>query len=309
MRRLAPRNALISRARHGLRRGYSRAIAGAIAASPTPVWRWPAIPSATAATLIDRELRALAPEALRALGRAPTRAAQLRFRWGICYQAEVEQVLALQQERLDRAWLRRHVILEGALPPEGAILLTVHHPNVRLSVGLFACAVGRIGAISVQTHERLEHHLRSLERPPELLLRRALGPHVFPPAAVRRSLRFLRQGGYLIVAADEPHPAWPRASVLGRQLPLAPGIAWLARRSGRPIVPFVLIPERRRWRIRCGAPIAATDAAIADAVERCIRSAPVNWSEMRWKIWGSAPRTGAVEVHSPSDPPLAAASR
>jgi hypothetical protein len=109
-----------------------------------------------------------------------------------------------------------------------------------------------------------------------------------PAVAARQGVELLRRGGSLIVLPDFSGDAV--SPILGRSISIAQGPLWLARRTGRPIVPFALIPPRRdrRWRLWCGEPIPATPKALASTLEGCIRRLPTTWAY--WRGWHAAPR-------------------
>jgi hypothetical protein len=116
---------------------------------------------------------------------------------------------------------------------------------------------------------------------------------MYPPSrSARAGLDLLASGGSLIIEPDFYDDGAP-ARILERRVPLADGPIWFARRSGRPIVPFVVSPVHGGWRLWVGEPVPAERAAVAAAVEDCIRRAPTAW--FGWPDWYVAPRVGGHE--------------
>jgi len=256
---------------------------------PTPCWLLPAVPLALVRCCFDRELHRLAGPAIIALGLPDTRMARWRFVWSHCYQHEADLLLALQAARLTREWACHYVAAPESLPPDGAILITLHHAHLRLGNLRLSALVKPLGIIAGL---RLDHQDDMPESvftgPMTALYRRTFGPHVIYPEpaslAARQGLRLLDQGGYLVIAVDGLGVG-DAAVVFGKALRVPRGPLWLARHSGKPIVPFIVMPERRGWRIWCGAPIAPTPEALAAAIEEAIRRAPTSWRSDAWTGW------------------------
>jgi hypothetical protein len=100
------------------------------------------------------------------------------------------------------------------------------------------------------------------------------------------------------------YPVWPRGNLLGRAIPIAPGPAWLARRTGKPLVPFMVIPGWRGWRVWFGDPIEPAHNAVAAALTDCLRRAPTSMHGNHWQIWHNTPRwqseNSAAEAPAPA---------
>lgn len=280
--------------------------------APRPVWRWPAMALAMARLAVDSEARGVAEHALPALGRRPTRVRRWRFSWRLFLQHETDVLLGLQAPRLTRAWAGRRVARVGALPEGGAILITPHHANMHIGFLKLSTLAPRLGFVASTPAGGIEG-----SRPEQIMYRqvrhlyaRAFGPRLLLPVEVRRrGLPMLAAGEYLIIAPeayDAPSHRWPPGSLLGHAVPLAPGPVWLARRSGRPIVPFLTLPAGPGWVLWIGAPIAPTHQAVAAALDACIRRSPPSWGLGWWLDWlqapALAPRGGALPPECRTDP-------
>jgi hypothetical protein len=271
---------------------------------PWLVWRWPAVILGTARWLVQREVgRAVGP-ALVALGQPATRLARWRFAWLVAYHEEANFLLSLQPEKVTEPWVARHVRREGMPPPGGAVLISLHHNFVRFSYwrlrldgllgGLVASDV-REGWDPAHPDYQTEYAARGDRADYFARRRRSLerileGRIYRPPDQLRSGARFLQAGGYLIVLPDGfTYPVWERGDLLGKAIPVAPGPAWLARRTGKPIVPFMVIPERRGWRVWFGEPVPPTQEGVAAALTACLRRAPTTLHGIHWQIWHNAP--------------------
>jgi len=268
-------------------------------ASAEPVYADLARLGATVGLLGNRHMRQVAAAAVTALGRRPTAGAVWRFGWQWWYQRSVDELLAYQADRLTPAWARQHVLAPERLPPTGSILLSVHQYNLPVAAARAVQLVDDLGVVSMldprppaaanagtdafllapgPRARRLGHFYT-----------RIFGGRLYTPlVAARQGLELLQRGGSLIVLADFYGQVF--GPILGKRIPVAQGPLWLARRSGRPIVPFVLIPPRRPeqpWQLWCGAPIDPTHAAVAAALEAAIRRLPTTW--MSWRGWHAAP--------------------
>lgn len=281
------RGPAIGTIRHGVRAVYTTVVKMLIRAVPGQVVRWPALLPALVRTVGDRHLRQVAGPALLALGGPADIGARWRFRWSVSYQEELSLALLLQGNRITDGWIRDHVLFGGTLPEGGAIIVTAHHANSLLGSMAFKGAVGRIGMINAAPPSD------TWQRD---LWRKVFGDHIFSASApdrravtARRALRFLQDGGYLAIAGDGSDRAWPDGVVLGRVVRIPPGISWLSQRSGRPIVPIMLVPDGQRWRLWCGEPVAPTAESVAAGVEQCVRRAPASWPMVCWKAWHRAP--------------------
>jgi hypothetical protein len=205
----------------------------------------------------------------------------------------------LQGGRITDRWVRRHVRLDSAPPPGGAILLTLHHRGERLGL----LALRRCGARLASIHDPATdlparpddapraHYYRQIA----LLRCRIFEGRIFAPReAGRKGLRFLDAGGYLVITADVfgptagPH-AGQTAAVLGRAVAIPRGPAWFGLHSGKPIVPWVVVPQRSGWRVWIGEAIPPTRDAVAAALTECIRRAPASWDPAFAEFWLAAP--------------------
>jgi hypothetical protein len=185
------------------------------------------------------------------------------------------------------------------MPADGCILLSVHQFNQRVGFARLSMAVHELGAVSMfELRMEGEPDPPTIERVPDTeprdrarsrFARWVFGERIYsPPFAARGGLELLRRGGSLIVLSD--FLGRDLACVLGRQIPVPNGAVWLAQRSGRAIVPFVLSPQTRRpqfWQLWCGEPIAPTRPALIAALEECIRRSPTSWTG--WPAWYEAP--------------------
>lgn len=272
---------------------------------PWIAWRWPAALLATARWLMQREVVRVAGPALSALGQPATRLARWRFAWLVAYHEEAHFILSLQQERLTDAWAARHIRRDGAPPSGGAVLISLHHNYSRYcywqlrlagtSPGLVASDV-REGWDPAHPDYAMEYAARG-DRTDYFARRRRFlewlcGGGIYrPPEQMRAAARFVQAGGNLVIMADGfTYPVWERGDLLGRAIPIAPGPAWVARRTGKPIVPFVVIPEWRGWRVWYGEPVAPTQEGVAAALTACLRRAPTTMHGIHWQIWHNSPR-------------------
>jgi hypothetical protein len=275
--------------------------------SPRPIWRVPSVILACGDRATNADTYRLSRALLVACGLPPTRYRCWALSWARCFEQAEQRLLTLQMKRLSRRWLDRRVRIEGELPPGGAILLTVHHRAARLGLLALADRVDRLATIAgdpalaafdpeAELHTLDANAVRALYLRQWLLSQRKifggriLGRH----EAGRKGLRFLEEGGYLVVFADvfAPRVAPPdedMAAVLGRVVAIPRGPAWFGQRSGRPIIPFVVISEGSRWRIWLGEAIPPTQDAVAGALDQCIRRAPAGWQSTMAMSWLGAP--------------------
>ena len=199
--------------------------------------------------------------------------------------------------------------VDGSLPAGGAILLTSHHANQRLGFPMLAQLVEQLGLVAdvdkqalVDGSPRRAAWTQRLDIAREgfadisLLYRRCFGAHLFTPSqALRRGMTLLNNGGCLIIAPDYylpvPGRRPARMPLFGKIFPIGPGVLWLAQRSGKPIIPFMVVPVGRRWSLWLGEPVAPCEQAIAAALEAGIQRAPASWR--LWDLWLSQPQTAA----------------
>jgi hypothetical protein len=256
---------------------------------PRPVWRFPAAMLALLSMIWDPEGGKLDRALLAALALPGTPAARLR--WFRCYQRQADRVLLLQGARLTRRWAAEHVRGSDALPPGGAILLCVHHAGKRIGTFALAARHDRLGTITTMPTDAralpnadltLWRHWEAVRRisPP------TYGTNSFSgPQAPRRALRFLREGGYLVVDGDAYSTDGPHYPFLGRALMIPEGTCWLAQRSGKPIIPFMTVPEGRGWRLWIGDPVPPTMAGVVAGLTNCVRRAPGSWERQAAMTW------------------------
>lgn len=267
-----------------------------------------------AGLLASRRMRRAATAAVAALGRRPTRPAAWRFASAWWYLRVADGALAFQADQLTAAWAADHVTAPESLPRDGCILLSVHQFNQRLTFARLSTAVEELGAVSMfepsapaESDSALSGHAVNTESrhaARSLFADRVFGDRIYlPPFGARRALDLLRRGGSLIVLSD--FLGRELACVLGREIPVPSGALWFAQQSGRPIVPFALLPPRQHsgpWRIWCGEPIAPTRSALVAAVEECIRRSPMAWTG--WPAWYEAPtcQTSGVLIRTKVPP-------
>lgn len=269
-----------------------------LAPLPWIVWRTPAACIATIRTCYERHTDALALELLTALGQPAGRTARWRFRWQHWYLEELDRFLLIQGDKLSPAWARRHVRIVGELPPEGAILIGPHQMLRRLGTLRLAGIARPFGGITgrpavAEEFDRLDVTQRHVFTRQQQLNRRILsGGHFSATSfAIRDALNLLRVGGYVNSVIDRNSWYPPRTAILGHWLMVFhTGTIWLARHSGRPIVPYVVIAQGRKLTLWIGPPIEPSERAIGAAIEECIRRAPVSWSRTVAMAWLQAPR-------------------
>jgi hypothetical protein len=247
--------------------------------------------------LASSRMRRVSAAAVQALGGRPSRRSVWQFARDWWYLAVADRVVAYQLDRVSEAWALEHVQVTDALPDGGCILLSVHHFSQRFSLARLSALVDRLGLVTLYAPLPADDpalaHSNGVHAARSRAARRAFGDRIFlPPYGYRGAVDLLRSGGSVIVISDLNGSGTTR--LLGRQLPMPRGAAWLACQSGRPIVPFMLLGPRRsqpEWRLWFGAPIAPTEDAVIAALEECIRRAPPAW--MGWPIWHEAPPCAA----------------
>jgi hypothetical protein len=274
-------------------------LARQLESSAEPVYADLARLGATLGLVGNRHMRQVATAAVRALGRRPTAGVVWRFGWQWWYQRSVDELLAYQADRLTPEWAQQHVLAPPRLPPASSILLSVHQYNLPVAAARAVQLVDDLGVVSMidprppaAANAGTDGFLLAPGPRARVLGRfygRTFGGRLYTPmAAARQGLELLQRGGSLIVLADFYGQVF--GPILGKRIPVAQGPVWLARRSGRPIVPFVLIPPRhpaQPWRLWCGEPIDPSPMAVAATLEAAIRRLPTTW--MSWRGWHAAP--------------------
>jgi len=267
--------------------------------SPRLIWRLPAALLACFALAVDRQVFPLSRALLVACGVSPTLSRRWALSWARGFWYVAYRLIYLQGERITAPWLQQHVHIDGVLPPDGAILLTVHHRGARLGLLALAARGCHLATIIPQHNP---HALRDLtmdspralyERQSLLLRRRTFDDRTFGRReAVREGLPFLAKGGYLLIAADV-FPLYPHAkemaTLFGRAVAIPRGPVWFAQQSGRPIVPLMVVPQGPGWRVWIGEAIPVTQEAVVDALAQCIRRAPADWERPMAMTWLAAP--------------------
>jgi len=267
-----------------------------LAHCPRIIWHAPVLALATVRTVADAScsLR-LTRDLCMACGIPATWRNRFRLQWERCYQHEADLLLGLQVARLTPEWAAAHIQCDGGLPPGGAILVTPHHANMRLGILRIVAMVEKIGAITGEPRDPAQfagadptfQRLWEQERP---LAERVYAGRIFHRAeAGRKGLRLLQEGGYLIILADDLSFAGPPQPLLGRTVRLPRGPLWFAEHSDKPIIPFMVMPMHREWRLWIGDPIAATRDGLMYALEQCIGRAPASWDRIIAMIWAQSP--------------------
>lgn len=281
---------------------YFRFLATLLGWSPRPIWHAPAVALASVRVLFDREGRRLSVALLRALDRPVTWRARWRLHWMHWYQREAILLLCLQSPRITRAWAVAHIRRGGALPRDGAIVLSPHHVGQHLGALVIAEMVDRPGGIAWEPPDdpaqlaRMDETIQQIWPHMRRIRTRAVGERVFSPEeAARKGLRLLKEGGTLILAGDVFTLGERRYPFLGRALPLPSGVTWFAEQSGKPIHPCIIVPDGRTWRLWIGPAIPPTQEAAIAAMEECIRRAPGNWERSVAMTWLAAPPWRAAE--------------
>ena len=67
------------------------------------------------------------------------------------------------------------------------------------------------------------------------------------------------------------------------------GAVWFAQHSGKPIIPYMVVPQGLHWRLWVGTPVAPTQQGLCDALEACIRQTPGSWQRFMAMAWFTAP--------------------
>lgn len=93
----------------------------------------------------------------------------------------------------------------------------------------------------------------------------------------------LADGAVVIMALDQHTPGGLRVPFYGRPAATSRGVAWLAHRTGAPVIPAETFFARGHHLLRLGAPIPVEDSIdastqrYAEAVEAMIRRHPTQW--------------------------------
>jgi hypothetical protein len=281
------------------RRLVLKALARQARSTTDPVYSGLARVGATLGVVANGRMRNVATTAVTALGTRPSAAAVWRFNWDWWYQRSVDELIACQADRLTPEWAAKHVIAPDRPPPESGILLSMHQFNLTVAAARAVQLVHDLAVVSVI--EPVPAGDADLANDgfllPEADRARAVGDfysrtfdgRLFAPSvAARQGLDLLRRGGSLIIL---PEFYGERAGpVLGRSISVAEGPLWLAQTSGRPIVPFLLIPPpagEDRWRLWWGEPLPISYGAIVSMVESGLRRLPSTWPY--WRGWHAAP--------------------
>lgn len=290
-----------------LRWFYFRFLKTALWFFPRPVWRVPGAVLACVRMVVDVDTRRFVDTLLPVLGIPTTQRARWRLRWERCYRQETDMLLALQSGRLTRKWVARFVRCSGAVPVGGAILVAPHLTYLRLGALRLSDMVEKLGGITGEPRDPAElaqrdptfQHLWRLGHP---LRERVYGGRIFRRYdAGRKGLRFLSEGGYLVIHADDFTLGGTPHLLLGREWWLPRGPVWFAQRSGKPIVPFMVEPEGGGWCVWIGDPVPPTPEAVMAALEACIRRAPGSWDRVLALEWLRRPE-GSPDVQAGSDP-------
>jgi len=262
---------------------------------PRPIYRVPAAVLAALRTLTDRDGRRLDRELLSALGLSCTVAARIQMQWSRCYGRQTDLLLVAQGDRLTPRWAAKRVRVHGVLPPGGAILVSVHHTAGMLAHLTLANSAYRLGSITAKPRKpsdrcfadpTLRLYWDRIDRGDAL----SFGDRQFTPReAGRKGLHLLAEGGCLLLYADEHARREPFSPLLGRAMTVPRGAVWFAQRSHKPIIPYMVIPDGRHWRLWLGEPIAPTQDALCQALETCIRQAPSSWDRIMAMAWLRAP--------------------
>lgn len=266
--------------------------------APRPIWWLPSTALAALRLPFDVEASHLADYLTVALQLPPSRSARLILRWSLCHQYEIDRLLTLQSERLTADRLLPHVRFDGALPSDGAILVTPHHVGMRPGLTALAATGVRLGGAMIDPGDsaafrELDPATRAYYVHLRPLRERMYGRDTFQRHEIgRNGLRLLREGGYLVLQGDGFSLDWHRGSLLGREVPIPTGPVWFAERSGKPVVPYMAIPHGKGWRLWFGTPIPAagvTHEVITRALEECLHRAPSSWERTLAVAWSNAP--------------------
>ena len=268
-----------------------------LALAPRPVWVCPAIPLAAVRFIVDRDAHRLSAALLAGLDIPPTRANRWRLAWSHCYRREASLVLLVQSARLTPAWAARHIRCLGALPPGGAVIAAPHCAAQFIGPLRLATLTDRLGTINSDARDPDAPTERDPTRRLHLRHRREMHARAYGEQAFhyrhagRAGSRLLQSGGYLVVNTDNFWSGGPAGVLLGRELSIARGAAWLAARSGTPIVPAMIEPDGAGWRLWLGDPLPPTQECVIAALTASIRRAPGCWERALAMAWLAAPES------------------
>lgn len=274
---------------------YFTALRHALSLFPQPVWRLLAIVLGCVHMVLDRQSRVLNVALLRALQRPTSLVSCARLHWMRAYQRQVDLILLDQHERITPQWAARHVRYSGTIPPGGAILVSVHHCADRLA-GLALAAHGyHLGMITTRLDDSsalmtVDPTLRQIWCLTARSMEHAFGDRQFAPhEAGRKGLQLLRAGGYLMLFADEAAQVAPFSPLLGKSVTVPRGAVWFARHSGKPLIPYMVVPEGSHWRLWVGEAVPLTQQGLCHALGNCIQRAPGSWQRYIAMSWLAAP--------------------
>ncbi len=280
---------------------YFVALEALLRLAPRPMWRIAAV-FAAVKFLVDRASDRSMKSLQKALGLPPTRRMAWRLNWSRCFESQAALLLLFQWSRWTGLWAITHARLEGHLPSGGAILVAHHHANARIGLFVLASMGYVLGAFVTDSDE----YIAQRENDPAitLLVQRGLRAQqgtfhdrrflvrqnvVRRAMEVRRAVHHLQQGGYISLLVDNFWLGGPRQPLLGRMVQLPMGAAVLAQRSGKPIIPFVVVTGWREWTIRFGEQVSPTAEGIAQALTWCIAQAPGSWEPEIATAWSNSP--------------------
>jgi KDO2-lipid IV(A) lauroyltransferase len=190
--------------------------------------------------------------------------------------------------RLTEAELRQYVTLENvealraaAARGKGVLVVTAHLGNWEVGGAVIAALGYRLNAVALPQPSRRLDRLFNQQRA-------SRGIRVLPLGrAALGIVRCLQRGELVALLGDrnfDHHPG--RYQFFGAPAPLPRGPAWLAMRTGAPLVPtFLLRQEDDTFLLRCHPPIypdvAGSETAVRTAwlaaLEKEIASAPWQW--------------------------------
>jgi hypothetical protein len=271
---------------------YHRFMRALLGRSRHLIWRLPAAISASVRFLCDGPARSLARGLSDALGERSWQA-RLRIHWSLCYQDEADKLILLQIDKVSPEWAMTHAPIRGTVPPEGAILLSVHHVLRWLSYYPLSVTADSVTNITMEPSP--DRPIAFAEADP-ITQRALLAIHRLRAGGItwrdchwqrgsREIRRLLRDGGHITFMVDVFIDGWPRAPVFGTPMPVPRGPVWFAEQTGKPIIPFMLVPTRGGWALEFGAPIEPTQEEVARAIEWCVRRAPGMWRRDHATAW------------------------
>jgi hypothetical protein len=264
---------------------------------PHPVWRVPALLLGTLRAWSDAERR-LSRALLEALGMPTTPFHRWRMQWVRSYCDQAETVLLPQASRYTRDWVRRQIDCTGVtLPPGGAVLIA---PHCAMGVTGFLALATLVDHLVLVSQDPRHPDLQQLEDETQRLHwqhTRMAQERVVPMTVLTREeagrtgLRLLRDGASLILFADAFRADGPTHRLLGRDVSVSRGAAWFAQRSGKPLIPWMVVPHRFGWRLWIGDPLPPTEEGLIRGLETCIRIAPQCWWRTLGMTWLESPKS------------------